>query len=47
MVEGETAVRDVATLEDAYYLDTDAYSDDLATIGYSPMPPPPVLHSPD
>ena len=39
MVEGETAVRDVATLEDAYYLDTDAYSDNLATIGYSPMPP--------
>ena len=38
MVEGETAVRDVATLEDAYYLDTDAYSDNLATIGYSPMP---------
>ena len=38
MVEGETAVRVVATLEDAYYLDTDAYSDDLATIGYSPMP---------
>ncbi len=39
MVEAEIAVRDVAMLEDAYYFDTDAYSDDLATIGYSPMPP--------
>ncbi len=39
MVEGETAVRDVARLEDAYYIDTGAYSDNLATIGYSPMPP--------
>ncbi len=39
MVEGETAVRNVAGLVDAYYLDTDAYSDNLATIGYSPMPP--------
>ncbi len=46
-VEGKTAVREVAMLEDTYYIDTGAYSDNLATIGYSPMPPPPVLHSPD
>ena len=39
MVEGETAVRAVARLEDAYYTDTGAYSENLATIGYSPMPP--------
>ncbi len=47
MVEGKTAVLDVASLEDAYYVDTGAYSDNLATIGYSPVPPPPVLHDPD
>ena len=45
-VEGNTAVRDVASLENAYYVDTGAYSDNLATIGYSPVPPP-VLHDPD
>ncbi len=39
MVEAEIAVRDVARLEDTYYIDTGAYSDNLATIGYSPMPP--------
>jgi len=39
MVEGEIAVRDVARLVDTYYIDTGAYSDNLATIGYSPMPP--------
>ncbi len=38
-VEGKTAVREVAMLEDTYYIDTGAYSDNLATIGYSPVPP--------
>ncbi len=47
MVEGKTAVLDVGILLDAYYVDTGAYSDNLATIGYSPVPPPPVLLDPD
>ncbi len=45
-VEGNTAVRDVGSLENAYYVDTGAYPDNLASIGYSPVPPP-VLHDPD
>ncbi len=38
MVEAQTALREVEKLEAVYYIETNTYSDDLATLGFSPFP---------
>ena len=38
MVEAQTALHEVEKLEAVYYIETNTYSDDLATLGFSPFP---------
>lgn len=39
MLEGEVALREIARLEDHYFLDHSAYSDSLSALGFAPNPP--------
>jgi prepilin-type N-terminal cleavage/methylation domain-containing protein len=38
MAEGESAVLDVRTLQQQYYINTHLYTTDLSALGYAPMP---------
>ena len=38
MVEAEKALHEIQKLEDVYHNETDTYSDDLAAIGFFPIP---------